>query len=73
MSTKNDPGRYDCFSHLDPDEPYFVLRGQDALAADLVEKWAIQAGSAGCDSDKVREAHAVADEMRRWHTRKNPD
>jgi len=55
------------------DEPVFILRAQDALAADLVEKWAIHARSVGCNHDKVLEAHAIAEEMRSWHTRKNPD
>jgi len=73
MSTKNRPGRYDCYAKLDPDEPYFVLRGQDAEAAELVETWAMRAKRAGCPNDKVNEAMDTADEMRRWHTRKNPD
>ncbi|HYK54156.1 MAG TPA: hypothetical protein VEV38_11550 [Candidatus Eremiobacteraceae bacterium] len=73
MSTKNNPGRYDCLAKLAPDEPYFVLRGQDAEAADLVELWALRAKTAGCDRDKVNEAMDVADEMRRWPKRKSPD
>ena len=54
------------------DEPVFVLRAQDALAPDLVEVWAIRAGSAGCNHDKVLAAHACADEMRRWPITRNP-
>ena len=73
MSTKNKPGIFDCLRKLDPDEPYFVLRGQDAEAAELVELWALRAKAAGCPGDKVNEAMDVADEMRRWHTRKRPD
>jgi hypothetical protein len=73
MSTKDRPGKFDCYAKLAPDEPFFVLRAQDAEAADLVEAWAIRAGSLGCDSDKVLEAKQTAEDMRRWHTRKNPD
>jgi len=62
-----------CLGKAHPDEPVFVLRAQDALAADLVEKWAIWARAAGCPNDKVNEAFSLAEDMRRWHTRKNPD
>lgn len=66
--------RFDYINNKVPrDEPVFILRAQDALAADMVEKWAIHARSVGCDIDKVNEAFAIAEEMRRWHTRKNPD
>ena len=73
MSTKEQPGRFDCWHKLAPDEPYFILRAQDAEAADFVEAWAIRAGSLGCSPDKVNEAKDVAERMRRWHVRKNPD
>ena len=56
-----------------PLEPVFVLRAQDALAAETVERWAIQARAMGVNNDKVQEAMALADEMRQWHTRKIPD
>ena len=26
MGTKNNPGSYDCYANLDPDEPYFCTR-----------------------------------------------
>lgn len=55
------------------DEPVFILRAQDALAADLVEKWAIWARAAGCGNDKYQEAMRISEEMRRWPIRKNPD
>lgn len=64
--------RYDPKS-IPADEPVFVLRAQDALAADLVELWAMRAQSMDCTWDKVRSAHAIADEMRRFRKRKNPD
>jgi hypothetical protein len=61
------------------DEPIFCLRGQDCLAADLVDQWAIQASVAvpavgGSDmGHKVGEARLIADFMRRWPLHKNPD
>jgi hypothetical protein len=73
MSTKNKPGRFDCYAKLDAYEPYFVLRAQDAEAAELVELWALRAKAAGCSGDKVNEAMDCADEMRRWPNRKTPD
>lgn len=62
-----------CLGKAHDDEPIFILRAQDALAADLVELWAIRARAADCPVDKVREANDLAEEMRRWHTRKYPD
>jgi hypothetical protein len=61
------------------DEPVFLLRAQDNLAAGLVEKWAIQASVAipsigGAQmTDKVGEARLIADMMRHWHIHKHPD
>lgn len=61
------------------DEPVFLLRGQDNLAADLVEKWIAQASIAipsaggGEAMHKVSEARQIADLMRRWPIHKNPD
>jgi len=43
MGTKNNPGKHDCWSKLQPDEPYFVLMGRDKMAGQLVEMWAIGA------------------------------
>lgn len=40
MGTKTNPGKYDCLSKLEPDEPYFVLMARDPLAARLVDLWA---------------------------------
>ena len=62
-----------CLGKAHPDEPVFILRAQDAHAAELVEQWAIWARGTGCPSDKVNEAFALAEEMRRWPVHKNPD
>lgn len=55
------------------DEPVFVLRAQDDLAADLIEQWSNQAHLLGCPWDKIREARLIAQDMREWPRRKNPD
>jgi hypothetical protein len=73
MSTKENPGRFDCYAKLPDNEPYFVLRAQDSEAADIVELWALRAQAAGCNSDKVLDAKNLADEMRNWHSKKKPD
>jgi hypothetical protein len=39
MGTKNDPGKFDCYAALDPNEPHFVLRSTDKLAPGLVRVW----------------------------------
>lgn len=40
MGTKNNPGDYDCYAKLEPDEPYFLLRGKDPAAPYLTMMWA---------------------------------
>lgn len=62
-----------CLGKAADDEPVFILRAQDMLAADLVDTWATQAKVAGCNWDKVREARELAQAMREWPQRKNPD
>lgn len=61
------------------DEPVFLLRAQDNLAADLVESWAIQARSllptSGSEQTghKIQAAKEIAKAMWHWPIRKNPD
>lgn len=62
-----------CLGKAADDEPVFILRAQDMLAADLVETWAVQANLVGCNWDKVRDAKELAQKMREWPRRKNPD
>jgi hypothetical protein len=40
VSTKLHPGTFDCYAKLEPNEPYFLLRGCDPMAAQLVRLWA---------------------------------
>lgn len=62
-----------CLGKADPEEPVFILRGQDALAADLVDEWAKRAQAAGCGMAKVMEAMNLANQMRNWPVHKMPD
>jgi hypothetical protein len=61
------------------DEPVFLLRGQDCLAAGLVEKWTIQANAMipTCGSrmmqDKINEAKLISEFMDKWPVHKTPD
>jgi hypothetical protein len=58
---------------IPPDEPVFVLRAQDCLASECVERWALRARAMSVHTDKVGEAFAVAEEMLQWPHRKIPD
>lgn len=39
MGTKKNPGKYDCLSKAEPDEPYFTLLGRDSSAPSLIIEW----------------------------------
>jgi len=61
---------------LHDDEPVFILRGQDIIAPQIVELWAITAGFVHAGQPKVESARRVAAEMRAWqekHGSKLPD
>lgn len=72
MSTKNDPGPFDCYAKARPDEPMFILLGRDPLSPILVDIWARLRFIMGKRRDKSVEALNVADAMRVWKER-NPD
>lgn len=55
------------------DEPVFVLRGQDAVAANTVRFWAAAAATAGADPAIVEAARKHAALMEAWPTKKIPD
>lgn len=65
--------KFDSLPKLAPGEPYFVLRGQDRLAPEHVESWAIEAELNGCPPEKVADARRIAEAMRRWAKKKMPD
>jgi len=62
-----------CLGKAHPDEPVFILRAQDSLAAALVLEWADRAELLGCPFEKIVEARALAAAMFAWPTRKFPD
>ena len=70
MSTKLNPGQYDCYARLSDDEPYFVLRAKDPHAPALVELWANLRISEFGWTAKFDEALKCAAQMREWQRRK---
>lgn len=66
MTTKNNPGQFDCYANAKPDEPMFILLGRDKDAPALVRAWAKVREEQGEDSKKVEEARACADAMEEW-------
>lgn len=56
---------------LPPDEPVFLLRGQDVGAPAAVRFWAREAKKQGADEDTIKAALQVADDLEAWSTRKN--
>lgn len=77
MGTRVKPGKFDCFNKLHPNEPFFVLRGNDKFAPRLIAAWADAAEQAGCRMEKVQEARQIGQDMLAWQraqgTGKNPD
>lgn len=55
------------------DEPVFILRAKDILAADLVDTWAARAKRRGTPQAKIDEALKIAEAMAAWPGRKVPD
>ena len=74
MGTKNEPGKYDCYAKLEPDEPYFLLRGKDPVAWLLVDLWcSLRKAMAGDDFspayvEKLNEAKSCAESMKLYAT-----
>jgi hypothetical protein len=71
MGTKNDPGKYDCYSRAEPDEPMFVLLGRDPIAPHLVWVWAKVRGYLRGADDKTREAEQCAQKMLEYSIRRD--
>jgi len=61
-----------CYDKAGLDEPLFVLRAQDRLAADLVREWADKAERGGTKPEIVADARLVAEEMDSWPFHKHP-
>lgn len=62
-----------CLQKAGDDEPIFVLRAQDKLAAKTVRYWATLAAVYGVSDEKCLEARALAERMEQWPDRKYPD
>ena len=69
MSTKQNPGNYDCYAKLADDEPYFLLRAKDPHAPILVELWAALREAEFGPFEKLEEARSCAKQMREWFAR----
>lgn len=55
-----------CLGKAADNEPVFVLRAQDLIAPQIVDKWAGVAKVWGCPEAKTLDAKAVAQAMRDW-------
>jgi hypothetical protein len=71
VSTKNNPGKYDCYAKAAPDEPMFVLLARDPLAPTLVRLWAEQQSNGKIE--KVRESLDCARAMDVWRLTHPPE
>jgi len=74
MGTKNDPGKFDCYTNAEPDEPMFVLLARDKHAPTLVWLWAVLREIDGEDQAKLKEAQECVVSMIEWahnHGRKS--
>lgn len=71
MSTKTNPGNFDCYAKLKDDEPYFILRAKDPHAPAIVELWAALRESEFGPTGKFQEAKNCAKEMRLWAKNNN--
>lgn len=66
MGTKNQPGKFDCYSKAEPDEPVFVLLGRDPAAPILINLWADIRSRLGEEQEKIEEACACAEACTAW-------
>lgn len=62
-----------CFNKAADDEPLFVLRAKDPLAANTVRAWCVIATDSGQhEPAKIAEARALADSMEAWRAEHYP-
>lgn len=79
MSTKLNPGTFDCYANALPDEPMFVLLARDPVASSVVLEWIDWRNSIVAQSKeptdreaaKWAEADACITAMRAWRTPEN--
>jgi len=63
----------DPLKKIPEDEPVFLLRAQDTLAAETVRFYAFLASSRGAQPLLIKNSMAQADAMEKWHIKKSPD
>jgi uncharacterized protein YpmB len=73
MATKLNPGKFDVYESLLPDEPYAVIAGRDQAGPRAILVWAdtcekmIELGiKPESDREKIAEMRQLAKEMSRW-------
>ena len=78
MGTKQNPGKFDCYSKALPDEPMFVLLARDPEFYELINRWAnkrlrdIKCGvRPESDLELVSEAFDCAFEGQEWRKQNN--
>lgn len=62
-----------CLNRAADDEPIFVLRAKDPLAAKIVEEWSARSVLAGIHQDRAQAAFRFAQAMRAWRKQHFPD
>lgn len=76
MATKSEELADGCLSKVAEDEPVFVLRARDVLAAPTVMFWVWLARLGGVSGSKRAGAVSLYHQMRAWqykHGRRKPD
>ena len=71
MGTKLKPGKYDPLNKIRPDEPFFVLRGQDFTSPKMILEWIKE--NLHVNDDKLREAFECALAMKSYKHTKSAD
>lgn len=79
MGTKLKPGKFDCYSNAEPDEPMFILLARDPVAPAVLEKWIEYRGGLielgikpESDRAMLREARECLQAMEEWRAKNRP-
>jgi hypothetical protein len=57
-----------CLNKAEPEEPLFILRGHDRVAAQTVRHWATMAVGIH-EPDKIKQALQIAEDMDAWRNK----
>ena len=66
-------GEFSCIDKINPDEPVFVLRGQDQLAVHVLTNWIHRAEDKGVNPAKVADARRLLEKFKQYGPKKLPD